>query len=82
MLSGKRCDGVYDDTDRCPNTPKGATVDSRGCWTLRNLKFDTNKAVIKGDGAMILDEVVGVLEKNDTLNVEKFSDELRVGVKG
>ncbi|MFN8177431.1 MAG: OmpA family protein [bacterium] len=24
-------DGVYDDTDQCPDTPKGARVDSRGC---------------------------------------------------
>ncbi len=24
-------DGVYDDKDECPNTPRGATVDARGC---------------------------------------------------
>ncbi|MFH1075968.1 MAG: OmpA family protein [Pseudomonadota bacterium] len=24
-------DGVYDDTDKCPNTPKGVEVDSMGC---------------------------------------------------
>lgn len=24
-------DGVHDDDDRCPNTPKGATVDQHGC---------------------------------------------------
>ena len=26
-------DGVTDDKDQCPNTPMGATVDARGCWT-------------------------------------------------
>ncbi len=42
-------DGVYDDMDKCPNTPAGAKVDADGCAVLVDLKinFDTNSAVIK-----------------------------------
>ncbi len=40
-------DGVFDDSDKCPNTPSGFKVDSDGCplsATLRlNFVFDTNK---------------------------------------
>ena len=42
-------DGVPDDLDQCPGTPKGAKVDSVGCITLidLNVNFDTNKSDIK-----------------------------------
>ncbi|WP_026803303.1 OmpA family protein [Aliarcobacter lanthieri] len=42
-------DGVIDELDQCPNTPKGAKVDSVGCITLINLNvnFDTDKSDIK-----------------------------------
>jgi OOP family OmpA-OmpF porin len=48
-------DGVYDQFDACPNTPRGAKVDSRGCrlkikGTVSislNVEFDTNKAEIR-----------------------------------
>lgn len=40
-------DGVFDDSDKCPNTPSGFKVDGDGCplsATLRlNFVFDTNK---------------------------------------
>lgn len=48
-------DGVFDDMDKCPNTPRGYAVDASGCHKqltktvsipLRVL-FDTNKAVVK-----------------------------------
>jgi OOP family OmpA-OmpF porin len=32
-------DGVMDDQDQCPGTPAGVTVDERGCWVIRNLRF-------------------------------------------
>ncbi len=32
-------DGVLDDTDQCPNTPKGVRVDKLGC----EIKFDTDR---------------------------------------
>lgn len=36
-LGGPACpdadkDGICDDQDKCPNTPRGALVDERGCW--------------------------------------------------
>ncbi len=42
-------DGVYDNMDKCPNTPMGAKVDVNGCAVLVDLKinFDTNSAVVK-----------------------------------
>lgn len=63
-------DGVYDDEDQCPDTPDGATVDSRGCWVLSDLKFDTNKADIKAEGARILDSVVSIMRANPGLRLE------------
>ncbi|MCT7545965.1 OmpA family protein [Aliarcobacter cryaerophilus] len=42
-------DGVIDELDQCPDTMKGAKVDSVGCMTLINLNvnFDTAKSEIK-----------------------------------
>jgi OOP family OmpA-OmpF porin len=55
-------DGVYDSSDRCPGTPRGAVVDSRGCWVIRGLNFDTNKSDIKPQYQGRLDNVVRVLK--------------------
>ncbi|MBF0124807.1 MAG: OmpA family protein [Magnetococcales bacterium] len=63
-------DGVLDSRDQCPGTPRGAVVDERGCWTLKNLHFDTNKAVIKSGSFAMLDQVVAILKKNPNLDVE------------
>ena len=62
-------DGVYDDLDKCPGTPKGAKVDDRGCWTLNNVLFDFDKWNIKQNFAYLLDHVVDVLKKNPYLKV-------------
>lgn len=42
-------DGVIDELDKCPDTLKGAKVDTVGCMTLVNLNvnFDTAKSEIK-----------------------------------
>lgn len=42
-------DGVYDNVDKCPNTPAGAKVDADGCAIMvdLNINFDTNSAVVK-----------------------------------
>ncbi|MBF0158934.1 MAG: OmpA family protein [Magnetococcales bacterium] len=63
-------DGVVDSRDQCPGTPKGAVVDDRGCWTLKNLHFDTNKAVIKSGSYGVLDQVANILKQNPKLDVE------------
>ncbi len=63
-------DGVTDDKDKCPNTPKGATVDERGCWTYAAVVlFDFNKSKIKPEAQPMLDEAVAILEKNPEINV-------------
>ncbi len=63
-------DGVIDSLDRCPNTPKGATVNKVGCWVVKGLLFDFNKADIKPQYYKNLDEVVKVLKANPGLKVE------------
>ncbi|MFO7494189.1 MAG: VWA domain-containing protein, partial [Desulfobacterales bacterium] len=42
-------DGVPDDIDQCPDTPKGATVNEVGCWIMGDdtVLFDFDSAVIK-----------------------------------
>jgi outer membrane protein OmpA-like peptidoglycan-associated protein len=66
-------DGVTDDRDQCPNTPKGATVDARGCWVYSGQEgvfFESGKANIKADFYLLLDEGAEILKKNPTMKVE------------
>jgi len=63
-------DGVYDNADQCPETPKGATVDKRGCWVLTGVTFDTSKWEIKSRYYSILNSVVAILQKNPALRLE------------
>ncbi|SPD72785.1 conserved exported hypothetical protein [uncultured Desulfobacterium sp.] len=63
-------DGVFDNEDKCPGTPKGATVNEFGCWVIKNVHFDFDKYNIKPQYYPDLDQVVTVLEKNPGLNVE------------
>lgn len=62
-------DGIYDTYDRCPNTPKGAKVDSRGCWVIPGLTFDLDKDVIKPEFYGLLDDIATVLKKNEGLRI-------------
>ena len=64
-------DGVTDDKDQCPNTPKGATVDARGCWTYAAVVlFDFDSAEVKSEAHPMLDEAVVILKKNQAIKVE------------
>jgi OOP family OmpA-OmpF porin len=64
-------DGVTDDKDKCPNTPKGATVDARGCWTYAAVvMYDFDSAEIKSEAYPMLDEAVLILGKNPEIKVE------------
>lgn len=63
-------DGVLDTADECPGTPKGASVDARGCWVVRGLTFAPGSAEIQAAGRQRLDsEVVPVLESNPSVRV-------------
>jgi len=64
-------DGVADYLDKCPNTPKGATVDARGCWTYAAVVlFDFDSAEIKSEAFPMLDEAALILRKNPAMKVE------------
>jgi OOP family OmpA-OmpF porin len=63
-------DGVYDDDDYCPDTPRGATVDNRGCWVLQGIEFETNKAEIRPAFEPELESVVTVLKDNPTVRIQ------------
>jgi len=63
-------DGVTDDRDQCPRTPLGVKADSRGCWVVPDLQFDTSSATIRPIGRQKLDEqVLPVLRKNADLRL-------------
>lgn len=69
-------DGVYDDKDECPGTPRGVEVNEKGCpkvgvklITLEGVNFNTNSAKIKPESAPILDTAVKVLNENASVHV-------------
>lgn len=63
-------DGVGDSVDQCPNTPRGAEVDERGCWVLRDVNFDYDKTDIKPQFTPELDKVVRVLQNNPDVKIQ------------
>jgi OOP family OmpA-OmpF porin len=63
-------DGVCDDKDQCPDTPKGARVNEVGCWVIGAPLFDFDKAVVKKQYFPLLDEVVAIINQNPKLKIE------------
>lgn len=63
-------DGVCAEVDRCPNTPKGATVNKFGCWIIKGINFDTDKSDIKPQYHSILNDAIKVIKNNPDVNVE------------
>jgi OOP family OmpA-OmpF porin len=63
-------DGVIDPDDLCPDTPRGAAVDARGCWVVKGLYFATDSAKIEPAGEKGLEELAQVLRANPDLTVE------------
>ncbi len=61
-------DGVCEEADACPNTPRGAKIDEHGCWSM--ILFDYNKAIIKKSAQPALDEVANVLTAVDNSDVK------------
>lgn len=63
-------DGVPNDKDACPWTPRYAVVDSRGCWALGgSLLFEFDKAEIKSEYYSLLDETKKVFDEYPGLKV-------------
>lgn len=63
-------DGVIDPDDLCPDSPRGAAVDGRGCWVVRGLLFPVDGSQIDASGKRGLDEVAQVLRANPNLRVQ------------
>jgi OOP family OmpA-OmpF porin len=62
-------DGVLDSLDQCPNTMKGAKVDTVGCMTLVNLNinFDHDKSIIKDSYNSRIAEFATAMKSNPKL---------------
>ncbi len=63
-------DGVCDDVDRCPGTPKGARVDENGCWIIDKVQFDLDRYTIKPEYYSVIDEVIRVMKLNPGLRMK------------
>jgi len=79
-------DGVYDGLDKCPGTPKGARIDADGCPVAESkveeefldtgmistsqIKFASDKDIIKPEAYPILDKIGAVLAKWSDLKME------------
>ncbi|MCP4109749.1 MAG: OmpA family protein [Desulfobacteraceae bacterium] len=63
-------DGVCDQYDKCPGTPKGARVDANGCWIIGKVQFDLDKYNIKRKYYSVIDEVVRVMKLNPWLKMK------------
>ena len=64
-------DGVYDDKDQCPNTPKGTVVDAFGCPKIIRLHvgFDFDQSVIKPEYMKDIAKVADFMKQNSGYSV-------------
>lgn len=63
-------DGVNDDKDACPNTPKGVAVDERGCWSeAAKFLFALDSAELSSEAKSVLNKVQGIFDENPGLTV-------------
>jgi OOP family OmpA-OmpF porin len=62
-------DGVWDENDLCPNTPIGAQVNIKGCWSFGDALFDTNKTDIKQNAHTLLNHAYTIFVKNPGMKV-------------
>jgi OmpA-OmpF porin, OOP family len=61
-------DGVPDDRDLCPDTPRGTPVDADGCasvevMTLRGVNFELNSDRLRPESRAVLDEAAATLNR-------------------
>jgi OOP family OmpA-OmpF porin len=85
-------DGVLNERDKCPNTRPGAVVDLDGCEVeavieLEGVHFDFDKATLRPDAIVILNEAAALLQKHERVVVEvaghtdsKGSEEYNLGL--
>ncbi len=68
-------DGVLNERDKCPNTRPGAVVDLDGCEVeavieLEGVHFDFDKATLRPEAKVILNEAAALLGKHEKVVVE------------
>lgn len=68
-------DGVPDDKDKCPGTPKGTKVDKDGCpfkeiIILKGVNFEYNSAKLRKDSYPVLDQAVAKMQENPEIQIE------------
>lgn len=90
-------DGVTDDLDKCPGTPKGIKVDADGCppvvktkavappmektWIIDEAYFDFDKVVVKTGAFDFLDKIAGFLKENPETSIKIQGHTDSVGTK-
>lgn len=62
-------DGVCDDQDACPGTPRGARVDARGCWDIGRVQFVIDRYNVRPQYYSVIDEVIRVMKLNPGLKI-------------
>lgn len=63
-------DNIADSRDNCPDTPKGANVDSKGCWSFSDTYFATDSVEITDKNSPIFKNAIEVLHQNPNLSIE------------
>ncbi len=66
-------DGVRDEDDACPKTPRGSQVDAVGCFfagALNGVKFEIDSAKLLPESKILLDGVAQELQKYPRIVVE------------
>lgn len=63
-------DGIGNASDKCPNTPAGAKVNSQGCWSYNSVDFGFDSTKITPAFASLFDNAVTTLKSNPGMTVE------------
>jgi outer membrane protein OmpA-like peptidoglycan-associated protein len=71
-------DGLLDDEDQCPYTPKGVSINELGCATyhgkigdlIANVQFEVNSASLTEPSKIALDEIVDMLATYVAVKIE------------
>lgn len=67
-------DGVINEHDKCPNTPKGAKVDGNGCvveqtLVMRDITFEFDSARLTANAQRLMENVVAFLRSDPSANI-------------
>jgi len=71
-------DGVADNIDKCPNTPMGKDIDSRGCMIVNAIVIPEDVVFVEDVQAIPLAPVVYVEKKSAPISIKKNRKNLQV----